>query len=61
MYIIKYRLIHWCKGILEKIVSEIVPVLHVVVFSRLCAINLCVKKGRYIKKSFCFGLSLIGT
>lgn len=43
---------------IRKIVSEIVPVLDAVVFSRLCAINICAKKS-YIKKSFCSGLSLI--
>ena len=41
-----------------KIVSEIVPVLDVVVFSTFCAINFYVKK-RYIKKYFCFGFRLI--
>ena len=40
-----------------KIVSEIVSVLDSVAFGGLCAINLGEK--RYIKKSICFGFSLI--
>ena len=41
-----------------KIVSEIALVLYTVIFNRLCAIALCIKK-RFIKKSFSFRFSLV--